>query len=138
MRHWLTLAFLCCCVGLAGMTFSVPPAEAYLTYSEEDKVAHPPGSPRCRETDLDGCEEPVGNCQTCHGQFRATNAENSRPYLRDEYISAADGRTWSVIYQEVENEEPELEVGLHDIHRHVITDKIGRSRCNVCHILIKT
>ena len=133
MRHLLTFAFLSCCVGLAGMIFPVPPAEAYSTYSE-DEVAHPPGSPRCRDTDLEGCEEPVGNCQTCHGQFRATNAENSRPYLRDEYVSPADGRTWSVIYQEVEADEPEVEVGLHDIHRHVITDKIGRSRCNVCHI----
>lgn len=132
MRHWLTLAFLSCCVGLAGMTFSVPPAEAYSTYSE-GKVTHPAGSPRCRDTDLEGCEEPVGNCKTCHGNFLATDENNSRPMRRDEYISPADGRTWREVYQEVENEEPELEVGLHDVHRHIILDKLGRSRCSVCH-----
>jgi hypothetical protein len=53
--------------------------------------------------------------------------------LRDEYISPADGRTWREVYQEVENDEPELEVGLHDVHRHIMLDKIDRSRCSVCH-----
>ncbi len=125
--------FLFCGIALVLMTISPAPAEAYPTYSAA-KVSHPAGSPRCRATDVSGCEEPVGNCQTCHGQFRATNEENSRPYLRDEYVSPSDGRTWSVLYQEVGAEEVEKEIGLHDIHRHVMVDKIGGSRCNVCHM----
>jgi hypothetical protein len=125
--------FLSLCVALVAMALLAPPVQAYVTYSERE-ITHPPGDPRCRDTDVNGCEEPVGNCQTCHGHFRATNADNSRPYLRDEYVSAADGRTWSEIYQEVEADEPELEVGLHDVHRHIMVDKIGRSRCDVCHM----
>ena len=132
MRHCLNSVILSCFVAVVVMTFSVLPVEAYPTYSER-AVFHPAGDPRCRDTDVDGCEEPVGNCQTCHGHFRATNADNSSPYLRDEYVSPADGRTWSEIYQEVGNAEPELEVGLHDVHRHIMVDKIGRSRCSVCH-----
>jgi hypothetical protein len=54
--------------------------------------------------------------------------------LRDEYISPVAGRTWREIYTEVTATEPELEVGLHDIHRHIMVDKLSSSRCNVCHI----
>lgn len=110
-----------------------PTSEAYPTYTGGE-VFHPAGSPRCRDTDVNGCEEPSGNCKTCHGHFRATDEDNSRPYLRDEYVSPTDGKTWREIYQEVEATEPEEEVGLHDIHRHIMVDKIGRSRCNVCHL----
>jgi hypothetical protein len=70
---------------------------------------------------------------TCHGQFRATNMDDSRPYLRDEYVSRSDGKTWEEVYQEVEAMEPADEIGLHDIHRHIMLDKFGSSRCNVCH-----
>jgi len=134
-QRWRTVRFAAIAgVGaLAAMTFSPPPAEAWDTYSAYE-VSHPPGDPRCRETDEEGCEEPVGNCQTCHGQFRATNEENSRPYLRDEYFSLADGKPWSVLYKEAEADEAEEEIGLHDIHRHVIVDEKGdERRCNVCH-----
>jgi hypothetical protein len=54
--------------------------------------------------------------------------------LRDEYVSPTDGKTWREIYQEVGATEPEEEVGLHDIHRHIMVDKVNRSRCNVCHL----
>ena len=128
----INVSFIAGCVILVAMIVFPLHTVAYPTYSAFE-VTHPPGDPRCRDTDTEGCEEPVGNCQTCHGQFRATNEENSRPYLRDEYISLADGRRWSVLYQELEADQVEEEVGLHDIHRHVIVDKIGRSRCNVCH-----
>jgi len=94
---------------LAAMTFSPPPAQAWDTYSAEEYPSWL-GNP------------PVGNCQTCHGQFRATNEENRRPYLRDEYFSLADGQPWSVFY------DGEEEVGLHDIHRHVMIDS-----CSTCH-----
>ena len=120
------------CLALASLVVLALPAHAFETFSAY-KVTHPPGDPRCRETDVNGCEEPVGNCRNCHGHFRATNEENSRPYLRDEYVSLADGRTWNIVYQEAEADAPEDEIGLHDIHRHVILDKLGRSRCNVCH-----
>jgi len=107
-------------VALLTLVLWAPSAEAYSTYSEAK---------------IDGArgEEPVGNCKTCHGNFLATNSDNSRVIRQDEYFSPTDGKAWSEIYQEVENEEPEEEVGLHDIHRHVIVDKIGRSRCSVCH-----
>jgi hypothetical protein len=130
MKTYVT--FIAGCITFAAMVVLLPHAEAYPTFSQF-KVYHPPLDPRCRETDLEGCEEPVGNCQTCHGHFRATDENNSRPYLRDEYISRADGRHWSELYQEVEADTVEEEIGLHDIHRHVIVDKLGRSRCNVCH-----
>lgn len=80
-----------------------------------------------------GVEESMGYCRNCHGHFRATDAENSNPSLQDEYVSPTDGEPWREIYQEVEETEPAEEVGLHDVHRHIILDKIGRSRCNVCH-----
>jgi hypothetical protein len=105
------------------MTILAPPAEAYPTYSA-DKVINP-----------DGAEEAVGNCKTCHGHFRATDETNGTPFLQDEYISPADDKPWREMYQEVEADPPvpEEEVGLHDIHRHIMLDKIGRSRCSVCH-----
>lgn len=105
-------------VAVGGWTLA---AHAYPTYSRS-KVTNPAGE-----------EEAVGNCRTCHGHFRATDESNSRGYLRDEYVSPVDGKPWREVYQEVEAEEPALEVGLHDVHRHIMLDKIGRSRCNVCH-----
>jgi hypothetical protein len=98
------------------------PGGAYPTYSEKQIPTHrnPEG-------------ESVGYCTTCHGNFRATNQDDEDAWLRDEYISPADGKPWSEIYQEVEAEEPAEEIGLHDVHRHIILDKIGRSRCNTCH-----
>jgi len=111
----------------------VPESGAYPTYSEGE-VTHPAGSPRCRSTDTAGCEEPYGYCKSCHGHFRATNSDDSRPMLRDEYVSPTDGKTWSVTYQEVEALEPAEEIGLHDIHRHVMLDKFGSSRCDTCHV----
>ncbi len=133
MRRCLTLALLFCGVALVVATVSVPPAEAYSTYSA-DKMTHPAGSPRCRATDEEGCEEPYGNCKTCHGHFRATDETNSRPMLRDEYISPTDGKPWREIYTEVTETEPVLEIGLHEVHRHIMVDKLSRSRCDVCHL----
>jgi len=54
--------------------------------------------------------------------------------LRDEYVSNTDGKLWDEIYQEVTADEPEEEIGLHDIHRHIMLDKLNRSRCDVCHL----
>jgi len=118
---------------LAGLAIGSQSAYAYPTYSEEEEY-HPAGSSRCRESDTEGCYESVGYCKTCHGHFRATNEENSRPMLRDEYISPTDGKPWETTYQEVEADEPEEEIGLHDIHRHVMLDKFGSSRCDTCHM----
>ncbi len=122
-----------CVIALAIVALWASMPQAYPTYSQ-GRISHPAGSPRCRTTDVTGCQEPFGNCRTCHGDFRATNEENSRPYLRDEYVSNSDGKTWSTVYQEVTASEPEEEVGLHDIHRHVMVDKLGSSRCDVCHL----
>lgn len=110
-----------------------PTSTPYPTYSK-GQVTHPAGSDRCRATDEEGCKEPYGNCKTCHGHFRATDADNSRPYLRDEYISNTDGKRWRESYTEVTETEAVEEVGLHDIHRHIMLDKLGRSRCDVCHM----
>lgn len=96
-------------------------AEAYPTYSQ-GKVVNP-----------DGEEESFGNCKTCHGHFRATDEDNSTPYLRDEYVSPTDGKTWRELYTEVGETEAVLEVGLHDVHRHIMLDKLSRSRCDTCH-----
>ena len=120
-------------IALVTLALWAPKSEAYSTYSEGE-ITHPAGSSRCRATDTEGCEEPYGNCRTCHGQYRATNADNSRPMLRDEYISNTDGKTWDEIYQEVGADSPEEEIGLHDIHRHIMLDKLSRSRCDVCHL----
>ncbi len=133
MRLCLKLTLLVCGVALVAMTTSAPPVEAYPSYSE-DKVSHPPGSSRCRVTDTEGCEESFGYCKSCHGHFRATDETNSRPMLRDEYVSPADGKTWREIYTEVTETEPVLEIGLHEIHRHIMVDKLSRSRCSVCHL----
>jgi hypothetical protein len=120
-------------VAVATMAIWVPKSEAYETYSQGE-VTHPAGSDRCRSTDLEGCEEPYGNCKTCHGHFRATDEDNSRPMLRDEYISNTDGKRWREIYTEVGETEPATEIGLHDIHRHIMLDKLSRSRCDTCHV----
>lgn len=106
---------------VAVVAFWTPVSQAYPTYSEMKVLG------------ARGVEESVGNCMNCHGQFRATDETNSNPSLQDEYVSPTDGESWRETYQEVEASEPELEVGLHDVHRHIMLDKIGRSRCNVCH-----
>jgi len=116
--------FLSGCLALVVTALWVPPAEAWPTYSEQEITTY-----RGVET--------VGNCSTCHGNFRATDDHDSDAWLQDEYISPTDGETWRTIYTEVEADSPSeidvLEIGLHDIHRHVMVDKIGRSRCDVCH-----
>jgi hypothetical protein len=76
-------------IALLALALWAPESEAYSTYSE-GVITHPAGSSRCRATDVEGCEEPFGNCKTCHGHFRATDEDNSRPMLRDEYISPAE------------------------------------------------
>ena len=119
-------------IALMTLALWAPKSEAYGTYSF-GQIAHPAGSSRCRATD-DGCEESFGNCKTCHGHFRATNEDNSRPMLRDEYVSHTDGKLWDEKYQEVDADEPDEEIGLHDIHRNIMLDKLGRSRCDVCHL----
>jgi hypothetical protein len=122
-------------VAVVTLAIWVPKSEAYSTYSEGE-VTHPAGSSRCRATDTEGCEEPFGNCKTCHGDFRATDADNSRPYLRDEYISPTDGKRWREIFTSADpGSEPEDEIGLHDIHRHIMLDEDDGdvSGCDVCH-----
>jgi len=119
-------------IAAATLCLWVPMSGAYETYSAGE-VMHPAGSDRCRETDTSGCAEPYGNCQTCHGHFRATDEEDSRPYLRDSYIANTDGEIWDVTYQEVNADAPEEEIGLHNVHRHVIVDKLSSSRCDTCH-----
>ena len=133
MKRHVTVTLSLCGVVLLGMTILAPPLGAYPTFSK-DKISHPAGSSRCRTTDTDGCEESFGFCKACHGHFRATDEENSRPMLRDQYVSPADDKVWREIYTEVTETEPVLEVGLHDIHRHIMVDKLNRSRCSVCHL----
>jgi hypothetical protein len=53
--------------------------------------------------------------------------------LRDEYISPTDGKRWRENYTEVDETEPDEEIGLHDIHRHIMLDKLSGSRCDTCH-----
>ena len=113
--------FLFWCIALVAMIIAAPQAFAFPTYSA-GKIANPAGQ-----------MEAYGNCKTCHGHFRATNEDNSTAYLRDEYVSPVDGKTWNEIYQEVTATEPEEEVGLHDIHRHIMLDKLSGSRCDTCH-----
>jgi cytochrome c553 len=111
-------------VALLALILWAPSASAYDTYSQ-GKVTYP-----------DGSIVPEGNCATCHGQFRATDAENSKLYLQDEYKSLADGRPWREMYLDQpaeEGDEAELEVGLHDVHRHIMNDKMSRGSCNTCH-----
>jgi hypothetical protein len=108
-------------IGFVSLFMGTPASDAYPRYSE-GKWLNPAGE-----------MEPFGYCKTCHGHFRATDETNSRPYLRDEYISPADDKAWREIYTEVTETEPVLEVGLHDIHRHVMLDKLSRSRCDTCH-----
>ncbi len=123
-------------VAVVNLAVWLPDAQAYPTYSEGE-VMHPAGSSRCRATDMAGCEEPYGYCNTCHGHFRATDADNSRPQLRDPYISPTDGKFWSVIFTSHDpGSEPENEIGLHDIHRHVMLDEDDPdvSACDTCHM----
>ena len=98
-------------IALMTLAFWAPMLDAYPTYSQ-GKVTNPAGD-----------EEPFGNCKTCHGDFRDPD-----------YISLTDGKLWSEIYTEVTETEPVEELGLHNIHRHIMLDKLSRSRCNVCHI----
>lgn len=119
-----------CCIGLAVTIVSALPAAAYPTYSREKVQTY-----RTDGTDDEAEGEPSGNCTTCHGQFRATNEGNRRPYLRDMYLSLSDGQPWEEVYTEIEpGSEPADEIGLHEVHRHIMLDKIGRSRCDTCHI----
>jgi len=122
-------------VAVATLAIWVPESEAYSTYSE-DKVTHPAGSSRCRATDTEGCEEQFGNCKTCHGHFRATDEDNSRPMLRDEYISPADNKRWREKFTSADpGSEREDEIGLHDVHRHIMLDEDDAdvSGCDTCH-----
>jgi hypothetical protein len=115
-------------IALVTMVLWAPVSEAYPTYSDY------------KVQGARGVEEAVGNCKTCHGHFRATNAEDEDPWLQDEYISPTDGKRWSEVYTSVEpGSEPEAEIGLHDIHRHIMVDEDnprgspGPSGCDVCH-----
>jgi hypothetical protein len=133
------ISMYCCCLFAVGaMIVLAMPVQAYPTYSES-KVTHPPGSERCDPEDALGCEEAVGYCKACHGNFQATNEDNETPFLRDVYVSPTDGEIWSEIYTSVESgSEPEEEIGLHDVHRHIMVDEDNPrgtlpSRCDVCH-----
>jgi hypothetical protein len=53
--------------------------------------------------------------------------------LRDEYRSNTDRKRWREVYTEVGETEAVREIGLHDIHRHIMLDKLSRSRCDTCH-----
>jgi len=94
---------------LAIVTFASSPM-AYPTFSQ-GKVVNP-----------DGVEESFGNCKTCHGNFPAGT-----------YVSLKDREVWKEVYTPVSGGEPEEFSGLHDIHRFIIVDKVGGSRCSVCH-----
>lgn len=109
-------------IALATMILWAPPSEAYSTYSEFKIFG------------ARGVSEPVGNCKTCHGDFQATNEEDSNPSQRDEYVSAGDGKVWNEVYAEWDETEPDDEIGLHDVHRHVMLDKLSRSKCDTCHL----
>jgi hypothetical protein len=128
-NHGLRAMRLTALVGIAtlvAMGIAPHEAKAWRTWSAE-KVTHPPGTGRCAGSDP--CEVSVGNCQTCHGQFPATNSDNPNPYFQDEYISPADGETWSAVYKGEER------IGLHNLHRFVIADEDSDedSKCSVCH-----
>jgi hypothetical protein len=99
-----------CVIAPAILAFWAPVSKAYPTYSQ-GKVTNPAGE-----------QEAFGNCKTCHGDFRDP-----------EYISQSDGQLWSEVYTEVTETEPVLELGLHEVHRHIMLDKLSRSRCDVCH-----
>ncbi len=125
----------CSIVVTMALAIWVPNVNAYPTYSE-GKVTHPAGSSRCRSSDTEGCEEQFGYCKTCHGHFRATDETNSRPMLRDEYTSLSDGRRWREVFTSLDpGSEPEDEIGLHDVHRHIMLDEDDPdvSGCDVCH-----
>ena len=122
-------------VAVVVLAIWIPKAEAYSAYSESE-VDQPAGSSRCRATDTEGCEEPVGSCKACHGHFRATDETNSRPMLRDEYISPSDNKRWREKFTSRDpGSEQEIEIGLHDVHRHIMLDEDAEpSGCDVCHI----
>jgi len=108
-------------IALATMVLWAPPSEAYYMYSEGE-IDGPRG------------EEPYGYCKTCHGNFLATNSDNSRVIRQDEYVSPTDGKVWDETYAEWDETEPDPEIGLHDVHRHIMLDKLSRSKCSVCHL----
>jgi len=125
----------CAFAAVASLAVWIPRSEAYPTYSEGE-ISHPAGSSRCRESDTEGCEEPYGYCKTCHGHFRATDEDDSRPMLRDEYFSNSDGKRWREYFTSLDpGAERVLEIGLHDIHRHVMLDEDDPdvSACDTCH-----
>jgi hypothetical protein len=56
--------------------------------------------------------------------------------LRDEYISNTDGKRWREVFTSADpGSEPKLEIGLHDVHRHIMLDEdaAGVSSCDTCH-----
>jgi hypothetical protein len=56
--------------------------------------------------------------------------------LRDQYFSNVDGKPWREVFTSADpGSEPEDEIGLHDIHRHIMLDEddAGVSGCGTCH-----
>ncbi len=131
MRQSLTLASVSCFLALVGLAISASPVVAYGKYSQ-GKIKHLAGSWRC-PTDSEDCEEPFGNCKTCHGNFRATDETNADPQLRDQYTSPVDHRPWREIYRQ-ENGEIVKEVGLHKIHARIMLKTQDSGQCLVCHL----
>lgn len=113
MRHSRSFVALSCTVGLLAFAISTPTAEAYRLYSAK-KVP-------------DGCEdngtcEPVGNCRSCHGDFRATDYRT--PF-----------KPWQPAWREVHSGE-EI-AGLHGIHVRIMLAGPGSPEsCLVCHSLV--
>jgi hypothetical protein len=130
MRQSPTLVSVSCVIALVALALCAPPVAAYGKYSQ-GKIAHPAGSWRC-PTDSAGCQEPVGNCKICHGNFRATDENNPDPQLRDDYISPVDQRPWREIYR-LANGEIVKEVGLHKIHARIMLKTPDAGQCLVCH-----
>lgn len=130
MRPSLIPASVSCLLALAALAISVPPVEAYGKYSQSKRLVV--GSWRCAP-DAKDCSEPVGNCKTCHGNFRATDETDANPQLRDEYVSPVDGQPWRETYRQRKGEISE-EVGLHRIHaRIMLKSQVADASCPVCH-----